>query len=210
MSERPLPFRTLVACSLGALVASATACAHEYRYVGTVSPAPVVASPRVVTVGEGYVRTPSNPTPPVASPVTTDVDNTPPPAMGVTEVQPGATPSPGRQPESAANASPDVSAAGLLLDESSRQANRIRLAWQDATEGRRAGLASTLADLESSRALVRDDLKQIDLGTAPSADAHERLRKNVAALRDAMRASYAFLPPTNSGLPQPSPMPPTP
>ncbi|MCL2447782.1 MAG: hypothetical protein FWD17_02415 [Polyangiaceae bacterium] len=202
----PRPFRRLIAAL--ALGASA-ACGGEYRDVAALVSAPRPAATRVVTSPRIAGTTTSSPRVVTSNPSNaTAVGNPMPQPMGVTEAQPGQAPAQAGQPD-IARTPPEVAAAGVLLDDSARQANRLRRvaqdATQDGTEARRAGLLSALADIEAARALVRDDLQR--LSTTPTADAHDRLRRDTIALKDAMRASYAFLPPADSGLPQPSPLP---
>jgi hypothetical protein len=163
----------------------------------------MVASPQIVvppTADEAPISsaTPATPAPgPAPNSGTGDADNMPPPATGVTELQ--ATPAPQRE----------ESTAAFLLEQSAQQSNRLRLAWRHADSGRQASVASALMDLESLRARVSEDVDSLELGSSPGDEAHQRLERDVSALKDALRASYAVIPPATRGLPQPSPLPPS-
>jgi hypothetical protein len=163
------------------------------------------SSPTVVVVKDSNQTNPpavvQTEAPPAAQPVlppaviTPETSNTPSLNSGTTEIQPTASPE---------------NTAALLVDQSSRQASRLRSAWQTSDEARRTAISSVLANLEAQAGRVRQELQSRELASSlPGSEARMRLESDIGALRDALRASYVFAAPPDRALPQPSPIPPS-
>jgi hypothetical protein len=188
------------------LVSFAVACGGE-----VVTPVASPSSrppPALVVVTNSEAQQPSAPNVPVpvatsapampSAAVTEQTVNPMPPTPGVTELQPTEPTLAGQRSE-----------AALLIDDAQRQASRLRTAWRDAPDAQRNAIASVIGDLESQSARVRQDVESLDVASSPGDAAHRRLDGDVGALRETLRASYAFAAPPTRGLPQPSPIPPS-
>ena len=186
---------------VGALILGGiAACTHEER-VPTQHP---VSTPTVDVVdsrqGVGLTsrQPPSTPQAPFPS-VTESVEppepsiNVVPPATGLTEPQ-----------------ADERTRALQVLSVASAQVDRLRRMESTASGTQREDIEAALANLQGRRQRVLEDMKELELAPAGStADLQVLLNRDVAALQNALRSTYAIAPALSEGLPQPSPLPPS-
>jgi hypothetical protein len=182
------------------ILAGTAACAHEERVptqhpVSTPTVDVVDSRPRAGATNQQPPSTPEAPFPSVTENVEPPAPsiNVVPPATGVTEPQ-----------------GDDRTRALQVLSLASAQLDRLRRMETTASDTLREDIEAALANLQGRRQRVLEDMKELELAPAGStADLQVLLNRDVAALQNALRRTYAIAPALSEGLPQPSPLAPS-